>query len=112
MIGLLILIAFIVSIGSAFYRLAHDYHRPEWPFALLGGGVFIASQFIFGFIIGFVLAFTGNGQWLSGTYTLALAFIIYLIAGISCAILYYALKRNWEKNPRNQKDDSKTIDNF
>lgn len=112
MIGLLILVAFTVSIGSAFYRLAQDHYRSEWPFALLGGGSFFVFQFIFGFIIGFVLAITGKGEWLSGTYSLALAFIIYLVAGIGCAILYYALKRNWEKNPRKSKDDNGTIDNF
>lgn len=112
MIGLLILIACIVSVGSAFYRLAHDYHRSEWPFALLGGGVFIVSQFVFGFIIGFALAATGNGELLSGTFQLALAVIIYAVAGLSCAILYYSLKKNWEKNPKNNSENNSTIDRF
>lgn len=112
MIGLLLLIASIVSVGSAFYRLAHDHYRSEWPFALLGGGVFLVSQFVFGFIIGFVLAVTGNGELLTGTYQLALAVIIYAVAGLSCAILYYSLKKNWEKHPKNNKENNSTIDNF
>lgn len=109
MILLLILTA---SIGAAYYRLAHDHYRSAWGFAVLGGGVFIASQFLLGFILGLIIVATGNADWLVTSNPIVLSLIGYAFAGICCGVLYMLLKKNWSKNPKNQREGDRTIDNF
>lgn len=101
---MILLLIITVLIGWAFYRLAHDYYRSEWGFALLGGGVFIAGHVVFSFITGIVLALTGNADvLLTSGGVILITIVVLAIDFIACGILYALLKRSWSKNPKNQK---------
>lgn len=101
---MIITLIITIAIGLAFYRLAHDYYRHTWGFAILGGGVFLGSQLIFGFILGIILALTGNMDVIASTGgTLMISLIGLGISLAACGILYFLLKKSWSKNPKNQK---------
>lgn len=95
MLGLLL----IVFIGRWFSKLAFDYDRNRWAFAILGVVTYYAGTLIFGFLLGIIIAATGNIDFLTDTNT----FLISLMAipfGIgSCVALYYGLRSYWKKNP-------------
>ncbi|HLP53661.1 MAG TPA: hypothetical protein VK151_01475 [Fluviicola sp.] len=99
------------AFGRAFFTLAHDHYRHAWGYAILGGGVFLGSQFIFGIILGIVLALTGNLDVLTKTSnSLLINFGGLALSAILCWILYALLKKSWTRNPKNQKDDSNLLD--
>ncbi|MBI3239206.1 MAG: hypothetical protein HYZ43_10260 [Flavobacteriia bacterium] len=95
-----------IAIGRLFFSLAHDHDRSAWGFAILGGGVFLGSQLIFGVILGIVLALTGNMDLLTTTSgTLMISLVGLVISAVSCWILFALLKRSWIKNPKSKKRD-------
>lgn len=101
---MLIIIIITIAIGWAFYRLAHDYYRSEWGYAVLGGGVFIVGHVVFSFITGIILGLTGNVDVLTTGGGVALITIIVLAIDLAASgILYLLLKKSWAKNPKNKK---------
>lgn len=108
---MLISLILTVAIGRFFFSLAHDHYRHAWGFAILGGGVFLGSQLIFGFILGIILALTGNLDVLTTTGGTVMISLIGLGVSLAvCGILYALLKRSWTKNPKNQKENNDLID--
>ncbi|MES2555711.1 MAG: hypothetical protein V4604_06145 [Bacteroidota bacterium] len=108
---MLISLILTVAIGRAFFSLAHDHYRHAWGFAILGGGVFFGSQFIFGILLGIILAVTGNLDVLTTTSGMLMINLVgFGVSLAACGILYLLLKRSWTKNPKNQKEDSNLID--
>jgi len=111
MIGLFL----IYSIGKYFADLAYDHDRKRWVFAILGVATYYAGTFIFGFLLGFILALTGNGYLLDEISDFVLSLILLPFGILSTWILYISLKKNWIKNPKSANDellDSLQTDNL
>lgn len=91
---MILLIIFTVVIGRTFFRLAHDYHKSEWPYALLGGGVFLGASILFSIVAVVIMLSGGAGTGLGGS--LIASIIAYALAGSVCLIIYRILKNKWE----------------
>lgn len=101
MIGILI----AIFVGRAFYQLAHEHNRSKGGYTVLGVGIYLAAQFLFAFVLGIVLALTGNLDLVDGGIggQLLISILAILIGGGITLLVYRSLKKNWESNP-NQID--------
>ncbi|MCK7589955.1 hypothetical protein M0G43_05155 [Subsaxibacter sp. CAU 1640] len=92
MLGILL----IYFIGKYFYKLAEEFNKNKWLFAILGVVVYYVGTFIGGILIGILDEIVGIGfDW---DNNLALG-LIALPFGIAAAYLFhYLLKANWEKS--------------
>lgn len=91
MLGLLLL----YFIGRSHYRLAAEYGKGEWAFAILGVAVYYAGTFLFGFILGLVMEASNPGS-VDDMPNLLLGLIVMPFGLLSTWLLYFLLKRNWE----------------
>lgn len=91
-IGLVIL----YFIGKYFYKLAEQFNKNKWLFAVLGIVVYYAGTFIGGIILGILDALIGfDFDW---DNDIALG-LIALPFGLATAYLFYfILKKQWEKS--------------
>lgn len=104
MFGLLLL----YWIGKRFYKLAEEYKRSEWGFAILGIAVYYGTIFFFSFFIGVFGEIISPGYF--ETVNELLFGILMLPLGIlSCFILYKYLEKRWKKTTINPVD---LIDDF
>jgi MFS family permease len=89
-------IFFLYFIGKYFYKLAEEFKKNKWLFAILGILVYYIGTFIGGVILGILDELIGIGfDW---DNTLALG-LIALPFGIGVAYLFYfILKKEWEKS--------------
>ena len=102
MLGILLLF----FIGKYFYKLAEEYRKSKWGFAVLGIVTYYGGTFIYGIFYG-IIYFAMNPEAFEDdidTWTLRLTAVA---AGIGFAlILYFLLERSWKRNIA----EKKTID--
>ncbi len=92
MLGLI----FLYFIGKYFYKLADEFNKNKWLFAVLGILVYYVGTFIGGALLGIMDGLIGIGfDW---DNNLALG-LIALPFGIASAYLFhYLLRKQWEKS--------------
>lgn len=96
-------------IGTLYFRLAKEYEKIAWLFAVLGvlsyyGGVFL-SAFLFSIYEAYV-----NNNLLDESDTL-LILAVSLPGGIVCCfVLFQLLKRNWKRKAAAVQEDSNLLD--
>ena len=87
-------------IGKYFYKLAEEYNKSQWGFAILGVVVYYAGIFLFGVIAGIIAEIISPG--FVDTFSDSLFGILMLPFGIlSCYLLYKYLEKTWKKNNPN-----------
>ena len=96
MLGLLL----IYFIGKWHADLAFKHDRKKWVFAILGIAVYYAGTLIYGVVLGFILAANGRLDMLEGTNEILWSLSAIPFGAGFTVILYYSLKRNWERNPK------------
>lgn len=96
MLGLVLL----YWIGKYFYKLAEEYDKNKWGFAILGVVVYYSGIILFSVIIGILAEIFSPG--ILDTFNDSLFGILMLPFGIlSCYLLYKYLEKTWEKNKPN-----------
>lgn len=90
MLGILL----IYFIGRSHYRLAAEFGRGEWAFAILGIAVYYAATLIFGFALAFVLEITNPGT-VENMNSMLLGVMSIPFGLLATYLLYFLLKRNW-----------------
>lgn len=107
MLGILLLF----FIGKFFYKLAEEFQKSKWGYAVLGVITYYAGTFIYGVLYS-VIFFINNPDAFESdidTWTLRLTAIP---AGLGLAyLLYYLLKRSWEKS-KESNEESLNIDDI
>jgi len=99
MLGILLL----YFIGRFFYKLAEEYGKSKWGYAVLGVVTYYAGTFIYGII--YVLIYFANNPLalesdVDNDWTLRLTAIP---IGIGFAYgLYYILERSWKKDKKEE----------
>jgi uncharacterized YccA/Bax inhibitor family protein len=93
MLGLVLL----YWIGKYFYRLAEDYEKSKWGYAILGVVVYYLGTFIFAMLIAiFALDFLNDES------DLVISLISLPFGILSCYLLYKYFEKTWEANaPKN-----------
>ncbi|TSJ42021.1 hypothetical protein [Fluviicola chungangensis] len=87
---------------KSYYNLSKTYNRAHWSYGLLGGSIFLFSQFLFAFLIGVIIV-------TADIHTDLPDFVFSLTAIVFAASVAYGvehlLKKKWERNPRDQSSD-------
>lgn len=106
----MLLIILLIIVIRSFYNLCKTYNKSKW-FILLGIAAYFIGEFTAGLILGVLDGiFTIGIEW-ENTFFMAL---IGLPSGIlTIIIVYYFLKRNWNKEAkRKQNNLESSIDNI
>lgn len=106
MLGLILL----YFIGKYFYRLAEEYDKSKWGFAILGVVVYYASTFVAAILyyaFGFFDIDTTNRY-----NDLAVSFAALPFGILSCYLLYYFLEKNWKKQKQTNTSNVDGIDDI
>ena len=94
MLGLVL----IYFIGKHYYNLAGLHEKNKWLFAIIGIVSYYAGTFVTGVVLGIVLL--GFETSVDDLNTVVLALIAFPF-GIGLTILvYYLLKKNWQKTKK------------
>jgi membrane protein DedA with SNARE-associated domain len=96
MLGLILL----YWIGKYFYKLAEEYDKSKWGFAILGIVVYYVGTFLFAIILIFGAEIFSPGYFDDVNEKL-IDFICLPFGLLSCYLLYCYLKKTWEKNKPN-----------
>lgn len=96
-------IIFLFIIGKQFYKLAEEYSKSKWGFAILGIVTYYAGTFITAIIYGLIYfsMYPEASEESVETIYLTLAVIVFGI--LSSVILYFILESNWKKNQKVEK---------
>lgn len=89
MLGLLLL----YWIGKYFYKLAEEYDKSKWGYAILGVVVYYLGTFVFAFLLAI---FTPN--FLDSESDRVIGLISLPFGVLSCYLLYKYFEKTWEKN--------------
>lgn len=103
MLGILL----IFFIGKYFYKLAEDYYKNKWLYAIIGIVLYYAAGLVFGVLMGIVdLIFGLNIDW-DNAFGLSLFGIPIGVAAVYG--LYVILKKKWGKEKIVSKDEIQNI---
>lgn len=102
MLGIII----IAAIGNFFYRLAREFEKNVWLFAILGIVCYYACTLLTGFVIGVVIAL--NGGEVTDSEALGYGLMAIPFGLLGCVLFYFLLKRAWSKQKAERLD---TLDN-
>lgn len=92
MLGLIL----IYTIGKWFATLAFDYNKNRWVYAILGIVTYYGGILIFGFLVGMLIAATGNTSLLE-LPAIVLSLMIIPFGLLAAWILRTSLQKHWEK---------------
>ncbi|MFY0629409.1 MAG: hypothetical protein JXR05_03450 [Flavobacteriaceae bacterium] len=88
---------FSIIIGSAFYRLATEYKKSKWGYAIVGFIVFYVISYVSFFIIA-IIQDKETLEYASSSYIYFLGVILpYILGLIIVVILYIFLDNKWGK---------------
>lgn len=91
MVGLILL----YWIGKYYYRLAEEFNKSQWGFAILGIITYYAGTFFFGLVIGVAVEMSSPGYW--DDFNEMLFSLFMLPFGIlSTYLLYKYLEKSWK----------------
>lgn len=91
MLGLILL----YWIGKYFYKLAEEFNKQKWGFAILGIVIYYVGTYIFGFLVGFIAELISPGFFV-GFSDIILGLIILPFGLLSCYLLYVFLEKKWK----------------
>lgn len=102
-------IVLLYFIGKYYYKLAEEFEKHRWGFAILGVATYYVGTMIGGAVFGVLDGILGWGIDWENTWILsliALPFGLLFTTG-----LYYILKKQWEKEVPVVKDEIEDIGN-
>lgn len=89
----------IYLFGKSYYNLAKLHNRNAWVYAILGGVIFLGSQFVLGFLIGIMMLMTNSAVNIP-------PFVLSLFAIMFGALVAYGiqhlLEKNWSRKPKDE----------
>jgi hypothetical protein len=88
----------IFFIGKWFYKLALDYNKNEWGYAVLGVISFYAGCFIGGILIAIIVSLT-HVSILNTISRIVLEFLLLPFGFIGCWVFHKQLVLQWNKHP-------------
>ncbi len=102
-------IILIYFIGKYFYKLAEEFNKNKWVYAILGVIVYYSGTMVGGVLLGFADGFFELGiDWEDTLLLTAIA----LPFGIGAAYLfYYLLKKDWKQSFVVVEDEIENIGN-
>lgn len=102
-------IVLIYFIGKYYYQLAEAFEKHRWGFAILGVVSYYVGTMVGGFVTAILDDLMGWGLDWENTWTLSLIALPFGL--IFTTVLYYILKKQWEKETPVIKDEIEDIGN-
>jgi hypothetical protein len=101
-------ILFLYFIGKAYYKLAGEHFKSQWPYAILGVVIFYAGTFFAGifFAILSLIGIMDIENWSDRS----LGLLSIPIGLLFCWGGYKLLERNWSKTAHFEDPDSNILD--
>ncbi len=96
-------IILIYFIGKQYYKLAEEFNKKRWVFAILGVVTYYSGQFILGILIALYDEFQGT-DIIDSSSDLELSLMGMPIGLLACAGVYYLLRYNWRKNKKPEEN--------
>ena len=101
MLGLILL----YWIGKYFYKLAEEYEKNKWAYAILGIVVYYGGTLSCGVLIGIIAEIVSPG-FIDATNETLLSIMMLPFGILGCYLLYKYLEKTWKKNmPINEIDE-------
>lgn len=95
---------FLYWIGKYFYKLAEEYEKNQWGYAILGIVTYYAGLIFFGLAVGILTELIYPGALDTVDETL-LGLVMLPFGFLSCYLSYKYLEKTWKKNkPVNEID--------
>lgn len=98
-------ILFLFFIGKYYYKLAEEYGRNKWGFAVIGVVTYYAGTFITAVIYGIIYFMMYPDASEESVDTVGLKLTVVILGLLSCVILYFILENNWKKAKEIPKKD-------
>jgi hypothetical protein len=98
-------IVLIIFIGNYFYKLAHEFNKNRWLFAILGIASYYAGTAIAGFTLGIITAMNGS-DFVNTTPRFVLSIIFMPFGLLTCWGFYRILFNQWNKQSMINNNDS------
>lgn len=89
-------ILFIYFIGKYFYKLAEQFNKNKWLFAILGVVIYYVGTFVGGVVLGIMDGLLDLGFNWDNDMALGLVALPFGIA--SAYLFHFLLKKQWEKS--------------
>ena len=107
-------IILIYFIGKQFYKLADEFDKNKWLFAILGVLTYYAGQVLFVLVLFLSDALLESDLLitLSSTDELKLSVLAIPIGLLACAALFFLLRKNWKKNQKPEENLIEEIGKF
>lgn len=83
-------------IGKYFYKLAEEYDKKKWGFAILGIVIYYVGSFVLGAITIGVIDIFSEG-FIDNSNDFALSLIAIPFGLLSCYLLYFFLQKRWKR---------------
>jgi hypothetical protein len=93
----------IYFIGKQFYKLAEEFNKNKWVFAILGVLTYYVGQVIFGVLIAIYDEIQGTFI-IESSSDLALGLMGMPVGLLACVSLYYLLRYHWRKNKKPEEN--------
>lgn len=97
-------IIFIYFIGKYFYRLAEDFKKNLWLYAILGVVVYYATSVVLGVIL-FVIVDIFNSEFSEGISESAINLIAIPFGLGGCYLYYKYLEKKWKSEEPNSTNE-------
>ena len=104
-------IIIVCFIGLQYYRLAEEFHKEKWGFAILGVLSYYGGIYLLGFIIAVTMDILSSGfidavyKVLFNIYEMSFTVYMFPLGALTSYLLYRWLERKWEKEtPDNEID--------
>ncbi len=96
---------FLYWVGKYYYKLAEEYEKSQWGYAILGIVVYYGGVLLFSVMVGIVLEITSPGTIETMNETL-LGILMLPFGVLSCYLFFKYLEKTWKKNkPVNEIDE-------
>lgn len=98
-------LVFLYWIGKYYYRLAEEFEKKEWLYAILGIVSYYGGVFVFGIILTIVMELINPG-YIDGANETTLSIIALPFGATGCYFYYKHLQKKWKKeDPRIQIEE-------
>lgn len=104
MLGILL----IYWIGKYYYKLAEEFQKSKWGYAILGIAIYYFATFFFGIIAVIIAEFMDPG-FIDRVNETLLGILMIPFAALSTFLLYKYLAKTWKKN---RPDPEELINEF
>lgn len=98
----------LIILGRIFYKLAQEYNKSDWGYAILAVITYLITMFGSALALAFVKIVQSGGidaEVIAKDNEMLINILSTIVGVVCCIILYYFLKNRWQKEEANTIDE-------